>query len=66
MSFLGRWNGVLYFVPIVFLATSRLPFLEGAQNLLNTTIIYFNYILVFSTLASIFDRAIAPLRASEN
>ena len=29
MSFLGRWNGVLYFVPIVFLAASRLPFLEG-------------------------------------
>lgn len=66
MSFLGRWNGILYFVPIVFLATSRLPLLEYRQDLLNTAIIYFNYILVVSTLASIFDRAIAPLRASEN
>ncbi|PCI77713.1 MAG: hypothetical protein COB20_07285 [SAR86 cluster bacterium] len=61
MSFLGRWNGILYFVPIVLVASSRLPVLEQAQDIFNVIIIYFNYALVASTLASIVDRAIAPL-----
>lgn len=62
MSFLGRWNGIFYFVPIVLVASSRLPFLEQAQDSLNLTIVYLNYALTISTLASIVDRAIAPLR----
>lgn len=62
MSFLGRWNGIFYFVPIVLVASSRLPFLEQAQDFFNLTIVYLNYALTISTLASIVDRAIAPLR----
>ncbi len=61
MSFLGRWNGILYFVPIVLVAVSRLPVFEQAQSTLNLIIVYFNYALAVSTLASIVDRAIAPL-----
>ena len=61
MSFLGRWNGVLYFVPIVLVASSRLGVFEQVQDIFNLTIVYFNYALAVSTLASIVDRAIAPL-----
>lgn len=61
MSFLGRWNGVLYFVPIVLVACTRLPIFEQAQNAFEMIIVYFNYALTVSTLASIVDRAIAPL-----
>jgi CDP-diacylglycerol--glycerol-3-phosphate 3-phosphatidyltransferase len=61
MSFLGRWNGILYFVPIVLVASSRLWIFEQTQDILNLIIVYFNYALVASTLASIIDRAIAPL-----
>jgi phosphatidylglycerophosphate synthase len=61
MSFLGRWNGILYFVPIVLVASSRLSVFEQAQGIFNLIIVYFNYALIASTLASIVDRAIAPL-----
>lgn len=61
MSFLGRWNGIFYFVPIVLVASSRLPIFGQIQNTFDTVIIYFNYALVVSTLASIIDRALAPL-----
>jgi len=66
MSFLGRWNGVLYFVPIVLIASSRLPFLQPIQTALELLIVYVNYALAVSTLASIIDRAIAPLRSKEH
>jgi len=61
MSFLGRWNGVLYFVPIVLVASSRLSLFEQFLDFFNLIIIYLNYALAVSTLASIIDRAIAPL-----
>jgi len=61
MSFLGRWNGVLYFVPIVLVASSRLSVFEQFQDIFNQLTVYFNYALAVSTLASIVDRAIAPL-----
>ena len=65
MSFLGRWNGIFYFVPIVLVATSRLPAFEQVQNNFNLMIVYFNYALTVSTLASIVDRAIAPMLQKE-
>jgi phosphatidylglycerophosphate synthase len=65
MSFLGRWNGIFYFVPIVLVATSRLPAFEQAQNNFNLMIVYSNYALTISTLASIIDRAIAPMLQKE-
>lgn len=61
MSFLGRWNGVLYFVPIVLVACSRLAVFEPVRNAFDLIIVYVNLALTVSTLASIVDRAIAPL-----
>lgn len=61
VSFLGRWNGILYFVPIVLIASSRLWIFEQVQDVFNSIIVYLTYALVVSTLASIVDRAIAPL-----
>lgn len=65
MSFLGRWNGIFYFVPIVLVAVSRLPVLEQVQDNFNLIIVYCNYALAVSTLASIVDRAIAPMLQKE-
>ena len=61
MSFLGRWNGIFYFIPIVLVAASRLPAFEQVQDNFNLIIVYSNYALTVSTLASIVDRAIAPM-----
>ena len=61
MSFLGRWNGIFYFAPIVLVAASRLPAFEQVQDNFNLIIVYSNYALTVSTLASIVDRAIAPM-----
>ncbi len=65
MSFLGRWNGMLYFVPLVLIAVSRLAvprldWVTGVAGILSTLIELLSYLLVLSTVASIVDRAIAP------
>lgn len=65
MSFLGRWNGIFYFAPIVLVAASRLSIFEQAQSNFNLIIVYSNYALTVSTLASIVDRAIAPMLQKE-
>ena len=65
MSFLGRWNGIFYFIPIVLVAASRLPAFEQVQDNFNLIIVYSNYALTVSTLASIVDRAIAPMLQKE-
>jgi phosphatidylglycerophosphate synthase len=56
-SFLGRWNGIFYFVPLVLIAASRLPFPAGLTSLLRLTAAVLGYLLVASTAASIIDRA---------
>ena len=63
MSFLGRWNGVFYFVPLGFIAASRLEFFAAIAEPLTQTVTVLAYLLALSTIASIIDRAIAPLRA---
>lgn len=65
MSFLGRWNGVFYFVPLLLIAASRLQVLSGFDELLRILTSALGYGLIFSTVASIADRSIAPLRQSE-
>ena len=62
-SFLGRWNGILYFVPIVLVAASRLPFPAGFASLLRLAAGAGAYLLVVSTLMSILDRATTPFRS---
>ena len=59
MSFLGRWNGMFYFVPLVLIAVSRLDLVAGVAGIFSTLIILLSYLLVLSTIASIIDRAIA-------
>ncbi len=65
MSFLGRWNGVFYFVPLVLTAIFRLSLFSNHQLLLNTIIEIIAYLLIVSTLASIVDRSMAPLRKQQ-
>ncbi len=63
MSFLGRWNGVFYFVPIVLLAISRLEFVSAFDQALEELLWWLSVVLLTSTAVSIADRAIAPLRS---
>ncbi len=60
MSMLGRWNGILYFVPLVLLASARLPLFDVLQPLLRGCVTVLTYGLIGSTLASMTDRALAP------
>jgi phosphatidylglycerophosphate synthase len=62
-SFLGRWNGILYFVPIVLVAASRLPVPAGFASLLRPTAGALAYLLVASTVVSMLDRATTPFRS---
>jgi phosphatidylglycerophosphate synthase len=62
-SFLGRWNGILYFVPIVLVAASRLPFPAGFTSLLRLAAGVLAYLLVASTVMSMLDRATTPFRS---
>ena len=56
-SFLGRWNGILYFVPIVLIAAARLPFPAGFAAFLRLAASLLGYLLAASTIMSIIDRA---------
>ena len=60
MSTIGRWNGILYFVPLVILASARLPLFSILEPFLRTSATFLAYGLVISTLVSIADRALAP------
>jgi len=56
-SFLGRWNGILYFVPLVLIAAARLPVPAGFASFLQLAASTLGYLLAASTVASIIDRA---------
>ncbi len=56
-SVLGRWNGILYFVPLVGVAVSRLPLAGAAASTLMSITAMLGYLLVASTLMSMIDRA---------
>ncbi len=62
MSFLGRWNGIFYFAPLLLIAVSQLALLTDASYWLLVAAHYLALGLVISTLASIVDRALAPRR----
>jgi len=59
MSRLGRWNGILYFVPLVIIALARLPVASGLEPPLLALAAAVGWLLVLSTVASIADRALA-------
>ena len=63
MSGIGRWNGVLYFVPLVVLAVTRLEAIPALTPLLTWAARLGCYALIVSTLVSIVDRATAAIRA---
>ncbi len=60
MSYLGRWNGILYFVPLVIIAVART--IPAISNLLITLVPWIGIALLISTFASIVDRAMAEYR----
>ena len=62
MSFLGRWNGILYFVPLVIIAFSRLLSGGNLENLLLALVYWLGLTLLLSTVASIIDRGVAEFR----
>ena len=59
MSFIGRWNGVLYFVPLLLLALARQPWLDMVAAPLYLLAQGVAWALLVSTLVSIVDRALA-------
>lgn len=63
-SGLGRWNGILYFVPLVLIAAARLPFPAGFASLLPPAAAVLGYLLVASTAASMIDRATTTDRSA--
>ncbi len=66
-SFLGRWNGILYFVPLVLIATARLSASSSFAVFLQLSARVFGYLLAISTVASMIDRATTPslIRAAD-
>ena len=60
MSVLGRWNGILYFVPLVVISVSRLGPVENLAAFLTWATGVLSYALVVSTALSVIDRAAAP------
>lgn len=66
MSFLGRWNGIFYFVPLCFIAASRLALFSNFSSTFELIVVVLGWVLVVSTILSITDRAMAPLRPQQN
>ena len=63
MSVLGRWNGILYFVPLVQIVIARMGSLPILPGLAAALVRPCATLLVATTLLSIADRALAPRRA---
>jgi len=59
-SFLGRWNGILYFVPLVVIAVARLSIASPVAAFLQLAVRVLGYLLAISTVASMIDRATTP------
>ena len=63
MSYLGRWNGILYFAPLVMIAIAALH-VPGLSETARVLVRPFAVLLAVSTVVSIVDRAVAPLRTN--
>lgn len=62
MSFLGRWNGILYFLPLLVIAAARSLPDNSMQSLVLQSVYWLGIALLLSTVASILDRGIAEVR----
>jgi phosphatidylglycerophosphate synthase len=62
MSVLGRWNGILYFVPLVQIVIARMGSLPVLPGLAAFLVRPCAAVLVATTVLSIADRALAPRR----
>ncbi|MDP6651313.1 MAG: CDP-alcohol phosphatidyltransferase family protein [Gammaproteobacteria bacterium] len=62
MGFLGRWNGIFYFVPLILIALSRMSLLAEIRQITEFAIGIVSLMLIISTIASIIDRGLASLR----
>jgi phosphatidylglycerophosphate synthase len=62
-SRLGRWNGILYFAPLVVIGVARLNVPGLAASFLLPAASAFAYALVASTVASMLDRATTPFKS---
>ncbi|HAJ75009.1 MAG TPA: hypothetical protein DCM64_00990 [Gammaproteobacteria bacterium] len=62
MSFLGRWNGIFYFLPLILIALSRLSLFVEIRQIMEFVIGIVSLMLIISTITSIIDRGLAPLR----
>ncbi len=65
MSFLGRWNGIFYFAPLLIVAFARLGLGQDVRDVLEMLAALVVWALVISTVLSIVDRSIAPLRQAK-
>tara|TARA_B100000809_G_scaffold260142_1_gene306510 strand:- start:20353 stop:20895 length:543 start_codon:yes stop_codon:yes gene_type:complete len=60
MSFLGRWNGIFYFAPLLCFSATRLEFMAALTSSLQEVTELLGWVLILSTMASIIDRGLAP------
>ena len=60
MSMLGRWNGILYYVPLVLIISSRTDVMVDSNHVWSVVITFMSYGLMGSTVVSMVDRAMAP------
>lgn len=62
MSRIGRWNGILYFAPLVGIALVRLPLPvpTGVDDVLRVLVVATSWALAASTVVSMVDRVLAP------
>ena len=62
MNFLGRWNGIFYFVPLFGIALSRSIPVETLSSLFAQATAVLAIALILSTCASIIDRGLADFK----
>ena len=66
MSWLGRCNGILYFVPLFGISLARLAPTRSITDLLLLLTEWLAHALIISTAVSMIDRGIAPWRQARN
>lgn len=62
MNWLGRWNGILYFAPLVLIALGQSAWAGQFASPFLTAALFLSYLLLATTLLSIADRTRAYFR----